>query len=210
MDLHTCSTLDSQIGTWSPLKKKKVCTFRGFSLVCQGWLSVLFEIGSQTTKQALYICDKIQVIYFSKAASIDVGILLSCFPRPMTSPPSVTCDAIPPGTDSPPNKPKFDYPKNPLYPPTSENIQNLKKWLLDQFATTVYNKSGKLPAMSGPPADTHLKDGAITKTKHNPIPVPYHCREEIKMALWNDVKRGIITPVPISTPTDWSSIMVIT
>ena len=133
----------------------------------------------------------------------------------MTSPSSVTCDAIHPGTkphktDPPPNKPTFNYPKTPPYPLTSENIQNLKKWRLDQFATTVFNKSGKFLAMFGPPAHIHLKDGAILKAKHNPIPVPYHNREEVKKALWDDVKRGIITPIPIGTPTNWCSTMVIT
>ena len=92
---------------------------------------------------------------------------------------------------------RSDYPKTPPYPPPNESIQNLKKWLLDQFATTVFNKSGKFPAMSGPPAHIHLKDGAIPKAKHNPIPVPYHYMEEVKKALWDDVERDIITPVPI-------------
>ena len=77
---------------------------------------------------------------------------------------------------------------------------------MDQFATTVFNKSGKFPAMSGSPAHIHLNDGAIPKTK----PVPYHYRDEVKKALWDDVERGIITPVPISGGTDWCSIMVIT
>ena len=107
-------------------------------------------------------------------------ILPPSFPRPMISPSSVTCDAIHPGTH--PHKTeklKFDYPKTSPYPLTSENIQNLKKWLLDQFATTVFNKSGKSPAMSSPPAHIHLKDGAIPKAKHNPIPVPYHYSEEV-------------------------------
>ena len=114
--------------------KKKVRTVGGFSLVCQGWLPVMLEIRSRTTKQALYICKKIQVIYFSKAVCIDVEILPPYFPRPMTLPPSVTCDAIHPGTQPhKTDKPKFDYP----YPPTNESIQNLKKWLLDQF----YNPS---------------------------------------------------------------------
>ena len=111
-----------------PSKKKKVHTVGGFSLVCQGWLPVTFEIGGRTTKQTLYICNKIQVIYFSKAACIDVGILPPYFPRPMTSPPSVTCDPIHPVTQPhKADKLKFDYPKTPLYPLTSENIQNLKK-----------------------------------------------------------------------------------
>ena len=104
-------------------------------------------------KQALYICNKIQVIYFSKAVCIDVGILPPCFLWPMTSPLSVTWDAIHPGTqphktDPPPNKPKFDYPKTPPYLPTSENIQNLKKWQLDQFVTTVLRILSAVPCRS--------------------------------------------------------------
>ena len=133
----------------------------------------------------------------------------------MTLLPSVTFNAIHPDThlhktDPSPNKPNFDYPKIPPHPPTSENIQYLKKWLLEQFATTVFNKSGKFPAMFGPPAHIHLNDNAIPKAKQNPIPAPYHYREEVKKGLWDDVKRGIITPVPIGTPTDWCSTMVIT
>ena len=153
--------------------KKKVCTIGGFSLVCQGWLPVTFESGNRTTKQALYICNKIQVIYFSKVACIDVGILPPSYPRPMTSLLLVTWNVIHPGTqphktDPPPNKPKFDYPKTPSYPPISENLKNLKKWLLDRFAITVFNKNGKFQAMSSLPAHIHLKDGAIPKAKHNP------------------------------------------
>ena len=45
-----------------------------FSLVCQTWLPVTFKVGKRIMKQALYICRKVQVIYFSKAACIDVGI----------------------------------------------------------------------------------------------------------------------------------------
>ena len=151
----------------------------------------------------------------SKAACIDVGILPPCFPRPMTSPPSVRCGAIHPGTqphktDPPPNKLKFYNPKTPPYLPTSENIQNLKKCLLDQFATTMFNKSRKFPAMSGPPAHIHLKDGAIPKAKHNPISVPCHYREEVKKAPGDNFERGIITLIPIGTSTDWCSTMVIT
>ena len=181
--------------------KKKVCTVREFFLVCKGLLPVSFKIGSQTTKQVLYICNKIQIINFSKAACIDVRILPPCFPRSMTSLILVTCDSIHPGTQThKTDKPKFEYPKTPPYPPTHESIQNLKKWLLDQFATTVFNKSGKFPVMPGSPAHIHFKDGVIPKAKYNPIPVLYHYREEVKKVLWDDVERGIITPVPISAP----------
>ena len=76
--------------------RKKVLFVGGFSSVYQGWLLVTFKVGKRTTKQALYICRKVQVIYFSKAAYIDVGILLPRFPKPMTSSPLVTCEAVHP------------------------------------------------------------------------------------------------------------------
>ena len=64
--------------------------------------------------------------------------------------------------------------------------------------------------MSGPPAHIYFKDGAIPKAKHNPIPVPYHYREEVKKALCDDVERDIITAVPIGGGTNWCNTMVIT
>ena len=44
--------------------------------------------------------------------------------------------------------------------------------------------AGKFPAMSGPPAHIHLKEGATHKANPNPnpnpIPVPYFYKEEVK------------------------------
>ena len=75
---------------------KKVYTVGGFSLVCHGWLPVTFKVGKRTTKQVLNICWKVLEIYFRKAVCIDVGILPPCFHKPMTSPWSVTFDAVHP------------------------------------------------------------------------------------------------------------------
>ena len=78
-------------------------------------------------KQVLYICKKVQVIYFSKAACIDLSILPPCFPKPMTLPPSLSV--------------MWDV----MHPDPQ-----LKQWLLDRFASTVFNNSGKFLAISGP------------------------------------------------------------
>ena len=160
---------------------KKVHTVGGFSLTCQGWLPVTFKVGEKTTKQALYICRNVQVLYFSKDACINV-----CFPRPMISPPSlidrIRCDAV----YSESRLPEVDLSekqKTPSFSPTSKNIHKLKKWLLERFANTVFNSSRKFPAMSGPPAHIHLKEGSTPKARHNPIPVPYHYKEQVKEAL---------------------------
>ena len=69
---------------------------------------------------------------------------------------------------------------------------------------------GKIYQNGFSPAHIHLKEGSTPKARYNPIPVPYHYKEQVKEALWEDVKRGIISPVPIGTPTDWCSTMVIT
>ena len=64
--------------------------------------------------------------------------------------------------------------------------------------------------MSGPTAHIHLKEGAVPKGRHSPIPMPFHLKEPVRQALWEDVKRSIITSVSVGMPTDWCNTMVIT
>ena len=101
-------------------------------------------------------------------------------------------------------------PKKLPFPPTEQNIPRLKEWLLQHFASTSFRTNREFPPMSGPDAHIHLKEGAVPKARHNPILVPYHFKETVRQALWEDVKRGIITPVTIGMPTDWCSTKVIT
>ena len=111
------------------------------------------------------------------------------------------------------NKVKDQLPTRPQklpFLPTEQNIPRLKEWLLQHFTNTSFRKNREFPPMSGSTAHIHLKEGAVPKARHNPITVPFHFKEPVRQALWEDVKRGIITPVPISMPTDWCSTMVIT
>ena len=64
--------------------QKVVRTVGNFTLVCRGWLPVRFIVEGKETKQALYILDKVDRIYFSKCACVDVGILSPVFPHPMS------------------------------------------------------------------------------------------------------------------------------
>ena len=66
------------------------------------------------------------------------------------------------------------------------------------------------PAMSLPPVHIHLKENAKPYGHHTPIPVPFHWKKEVKESLERDVERGIIAPVPIGTPVEWCSPMVVT
>ena len=111
---------------------------------------------------------------FSKAACIDVDILPPCFPKPMTLPPSFTinpvmCDTILPNlqyhTLNPlAHKLKSEYSKiPPLHFHQPIKTEKFKQCLVDRFATIVFINRGKLPAMSGPLAHIHLKEGSVPK-----------------------------------------------
>ena len=44
------------------------------------------------------------------------------------------------------------HPKEPPFPANKENVENLKKWLLEQLANSAFKTDGQFPAMSGKPA----------------------------------------------------------
>ena len=64
--------------------KKVFLAVGGSTLISQEWLPVQFSVKEMSTKQALYICNNIDKLYFSKAACIDVGILSLHFPTAMS------------------------------------------------------------------------------------------------------------------------------
>ena len=57
-----------------------------------------------------------------------------------------------PGLNKTPQIP--NHFKTPHYPTTNENIDKLKKWMLNQFAALVFNSCRKFPAMSR--CQTHM------------------------------------------------------
>ena len=62
---------------------KSVTAVGGSILKCRGWLPVKFDVDGHKTLQPLYICEKIDRIYFSKTACIDVSIIHDSFPHPI-------------------------------------------------------------------------------------------------------------------------------
>ena len=192
----------------------------GFTLICLVWLPVEFIVHEKTTKQALNTCQKIQHLYFSKAACIDVRILPKDFPNSTaTIPPiedmAMQCIPLTSTHKTSDASPKHNRVEEQLptrsqklpFSPTEQNIHRLKNWLLKHFAETALKNNGEFPPMS---AHIHLKEGAVSKARHSPIPVPIPLKEPVRQALWENVKKGIVTPVPVSMPIDWCSTMVIT
>ena len=44
---------------------------------------------------------------------------------------------------------------------------------------------------------------------HTPVPVPLHWQDEVKSGLDQDVRLGVIEPVPIGEPVTWCHRMVV-
>ena len=62
---------------------KTISVVGGGTLPCLGYINVEFTVNGTTTKQRLYICEKIDRIFFSKDACIETFILPSTFPQPL-------------------------------------------------------------------------------------------------------------------------------
>ena len=95
------------------------------------------------------------------------------------------------------------------FPATIENVDRLKQFILDAFDSSAFNTSAPFPVITGPPGHIHLREGAVPYARHVPIPVPFHLRDATKKGLDSDTERGVIKPVPVGTPTDWCSTMVV-
>ena len=193
---------------------KKVMAVGGAILSCLGSILTKFKIHNRTTTQRLYICNNIDRIYFSKDGCLETNILPQSFPHPMPQPKNTTKINSVEQETNPLHSPESTInqtrttknstnkrPKILPFRPTKENIPKLKDFLIKSFPK-VFNKSTPFREMKCKPAKIHLKEGAKPTAVHTPIPVPIHWRDEIKQSLDEDVRNGIIEPVPVGE-TEW-------
>ena len=178
---------------------KTVTVVGGSTLLCSGWLPMTFRIGSHTTRQPLYFCAQANRIYLSRKGCTELSILPPSYPNPIPS--SVRAVHAPTVPVRPEALP---------YTASENNVDKLKQFLIESFKDTAFNKSTPFPAMETTPVHIHLKPDAKPYAHHVPIPVPYHWKDQVKKDLDADVARKIIQPVPIGTPVEWCSKMLIT
>ena len=179
---------------------KKVTAVGGSTLICRGWLQVKFDIGGNTTCQPLYICDRVDRIYFGRQGCTEVSILPETFPFPMQT------DKI--SSIEPTLLPR--RPESTPFSAVEENIPKLKAYLIEKFTDTVFNRATPFRSMNCLPAHIHLKENAKPHAIHSPFSIPIHWREEVKRKLDKDVEDGVIEPVPMGDPVKWCSPMVVT
>ena len=182
---------------------KKVTAVGGSVLTCHGWLPVQFKIGTNISRQPLYICEKIDRIYFGRKGCTEMNIIPPSFPYPMNT--EVKMEYI-----NEVQEQTHQRPTSIPFPATEENIPKLKEHLIKEFSSTTFNKTSPFKAMQCPPVHIHIKPDAIPYATHVPIPIPLHWRDEVKANLDEDVINRIIEQVPIGEPVSWCSPMIVT
>ena len=63
--------------------------------------------------------------------------------------------------------------------------------------------------MDSPPMKLLVDPNAKPVAYHTPVPVPIHWRDAVKAGLDQDVRLGVIEPVPIGEPVTWCHRMVV-
>lgn len=176
-----------------------------------GIIGVLFatlNLGTRKSHQMIYISRNCHGLYLSQTAMKDLAIIDDSFPLQTSN-----CSI---GTEMECKCPvRTPTPRRPTaipFPPTQENVTQLKGWLLSNFASSAFNTCPHqpLPVMSGEPVTVHFQPNATPHAVHTPIPVPHHWKEKVKADIDRDTRLGIIEPIPQGTITPWCARMVVT
>ena len=98
------------------------------------------------------------------------------------------------------------------FPCTAENNGQMKKWLLDRYASSTFNTCPHraLPSMEGPPIEIHVDPTATPKACHTPASLPLHWQQRVYEDLLRDEALAVIERVPYGEPVTWCHRMVIT
>ena len=169
-----------------------------------------------STRQIVYFTDSSDRLFLSKKACIALGIISKHFPTIGEA--LQACDK----TQSPESgvKRSCQCPTRQMPPPrpsnlpcaaTEENREKIEKYLLEYYKSSTFNNCENqiLPMMTGPKMHIMMDENAKPVAIHKPIPIPIHWQKDVYAALDQDVKLGVIEPVPVGTPVTWCHKMVV-
>ena len=175
------------------------------------------------TAQICYVSGATDKLYLSREACVDLGLISAAFPQigEAMKPPAVpeafndeSEDTAAEITTDECNCPRRSMPpptpdKLP-FPATDDNRERLEKWLVEYYASSSFNTCThqSLPLMEGPPLALHVDPSATPVAVHTPIPVPLHWQKEVKAGLDQDVRLGVLEPVPVGEQVTWCHRMV--
>ena len=179
----------------------------------------------------VYISPDARSFYISQDVMTQLGIIPYDFPQLGTTLPVPTeseCQAV---YSNKPKTPSCDDnsplladcgclkrqlpPRRPSelpFPCNSENAGRMKKWLLNRYSASTFNKCPHqiLPEMEGPPIKIHVDREAKPVAMRTHAPVPLHWQDRVEQELYRDVALGVLEKVPHGEPTTWCFRMVIT
>ncbi len=175
------------------------------------------------TRQMTYVTDNSDKLFISREACIALGIIPETFPTVGAYHMSQCASVSPDITDAvneantshtctcPKRQPPPPPPTKLPYPATEQNRGRLKEYLLDYYSSSTFNTCDHqpLPLMDSPPMKLMIDASASPVAYHTPIPVPLHWQEEVKAGLDQDVRLGVLEPVPIGEPVTWCHRMVV-
>ena len=200
----------------------------GTQLDVIGSLLLRIEAKGRITRQVVYISRNTHGLYLSERALKDLGAVSEHFPSPLSEldvskvTSQITGRALgrTPDNRAAPQTASCGCPKRSAVPPLPEKIpypaeegnrEKLEHWIRDHFASSAFNtcEHQLLQEMTGAPLDIQFKADTSPTAVHTPIPVPHHWKRQVKAGLDQDVRLGIIEPVPQGNPTRWCSRMVV-
>ena len=177
----------------------------GSRITTTGSCEFLFVLGNRQTKSLAYFCEKADRLYMKKDSCMELGIIPLSFPYPPDMEINERNVSMVEDVRVLPTRPA----KLPFLP-DADNIPKLKKYLLDSFSSTAFNKTQPFPKLNTPPARIHLKPNYhVPKPAYWPASVAEHWAEEVRAAIETDVAAGILKKVPLNEPTLWCARMVV-
>ena len=171
------------------------------------------------TRQVVYITDSSDKLFLSREACTALGIITDNFPAigdtksdegiytntvDSSKVHDISCDC--PRRELPP-----PMPTQLPFPATEEHRADIQQYILDRYKSSTFNtcEHQPLPLMTGPPMKLMVDTNATPVAHHTPVPVPLHWQDEVKSGLDQDVRLGVIEPVPIGEPVTWCHCMVV-
>ena len=185
--------------------KHSITVAGGTSILASAWFKATIKLNDKMADQIIYFAKNAKRFFLSRQTCVDLGVVPSTFPFPPTE---KLCEKRVALVESIRTVPK--RPNAIPFTPCIENIPKLRKFLIDSFCDSTFNKSKPFPKLSTPPAHIHLKpDHVVPPPSWWPSAVNENWVEEVRKSIETDVEAGILTRVPFNEPTNWCARMVI-
>lgn len=172
-------------------------------LTCLGTVECCFALDGRSTRQDVFVVKTARNVFLSLAACKDLGLVPDAFPFHIPAAAGTGVDSVSDPSLPPP-------PQDIPFPPLEENVGRLQEWLKQHFSASTFNtEKSPLPVMAGAPHHIHLHADARPYACHTPAQVPRHWEREVKKQLDDDVRMGVLLPVPAGESTEWCARMVV-